>query len=308
MSGWRIVADVGGTNVRFARAGTDTAIDRFRSWENAPFPSFTDALGRYVSEIGGIAGCAGICIAAAGPVQDGAVQLTNGKWLIGESEVSRFAGGLPVRLINDLEAVALAVPHLAAASLAHIGPVESAGRGVKIAVNVGTGFGASIAVPFGTYWTAIPCEPGHMRLALAESDRQLLGCDACSVEDVLSGLGLRNIHARLRQHESASPDRSELSDIFAHASRDESGAELLRIFGALLGQISGDLVLATGAWGGVYLCGGLAAAWAPHALQSEFRRRFEDKGPMSSRMRGVFTGHITNRNAALDGLARLRFA
>jgi glucokinase len=301
----RIVADVGGTNVRFARVGANAAIGNYRSWPNASFSSFTEALERYADETGGMSTCRGIGIAAAGPVSDGAVRLTNGTWLISQAEVSRVAHGLPVRVINDLEAVALAIPYLKPDDVAPLGPVGETRAGVKIAVNVGTGFGASIAVPVADRWTAIACEPGHMKLAVDAAHRDLVG-SAPSIEDVLSGPGLRALYDKLIGRSGDGEPHEPDSDIFEHASGSDTGRELIGLFATLLGQVSGDLVLATGAWSGVYLCGGIASAWRPYADHAAFRQAFEDKGPMASRMRNVFTGHITSPQAALDGLARLR--
>lgn len=309
MTGWRVVADVGGTNVRFARARAGNTIEHVRAWPNASFPSFIEALSRYVNETGGLAGCAGIAVAAAGPVADGTVRLTNGEWVISGKAISDHANGLPARVINDLEAVAYAIPHLAHDDVAAIGSANAAvSGGVKIAVNVGTGFGASIVLPAGAEWTAIACEPGHMSLALDDRERRLVG-NARSIEDVLSGPGMQAIGRKLSAASGhADPSSKEGpapgGDIFA--SGGGANRELVELFSGLLGQVCGDLVLATGAWGGVYTCGGLASAWFQHALHAQFRQRFEDKGPMAPRMRDVFTGHITNRLAALNGLATLR--
>jgi hypothetical protein len=79
----------------------------------------------------------------------------------------------------------------------------------------------------------------------------------------------------------------------------------LHFFTEVLGDVAGNLTLATGAWGGVFFCGGVIDAWIEQADHDRFRTRFESKGAMTTRMRRVFTGVITKPNIALFGLAGL---
>jgi glucokinase len=71
----------------------------------------------------------------------------------------------------------------------------------------------------------------------------------------------------------------------------------------LLGRVVGDLVLASGAWGGAFLCGSVVRGWSSVADPERFRKVFERKGAMSGRMRGVPTAVITHPNPALIGLS-----
>ena len=280
MSPWRLVADVGGTNVRFARATLDGALADVASTPTLAHQSFSDAMANYLSGLGGSGSCVFAAIGAAGPVDHGVVQLTNGAWRIDAGAISADLGGKPVRLINDLEAVAHAAPRLKAEDLAPIiGPAE-ANVGPRLVINVGTGFGAAIAAPAAEGWIVIGCEPGHMRLALDARIAARLKVENPSIENVMSGLALQSAWRA---------DSVLASDEFAR----------------LLGQVCGDLVLATGAWGGVYTCGSVASAWVAQSRFDAFREAFEDKGPMSARMRGVPIAHIVNPHAALLGLAAL---
>ena len=122
-----------------------------------------------------------------------------------------------------------------------------------------------------------------------------------SVEDVLSGSGLVQAYERL------SGGRAQnASDVFAEAAREEGAAyEAVALFTDILGRVAGDLALATCAWGGVYLCGSVATAWAGVADIARFRGEFTRKGPMQARMRKVPTGVIRRDIAALYGLAMM---
>jgi hypothetical protein len=138
MKGRRIVADVGGTNSRFGISAGPGDLGEVRVYRTSGEASFTDVLATYVSTIGaGVASswCDSVCIAAAGPVDAGSVQLTNAAWSISAREVSQFLGSVPVALVNDLEAVGLLLPHLQPTDVAHIGdPVDAALIGNRISV------------------------------------------------------------------------------------------------------------------------------------------------------------------------------
>ena len=89
------------------------------------------------------------------------------------------------------------------------------------------------------------------------------------------------------------------------SGRDAAAARTVELFTAILGRIAGDLALATCAWGGVYLCGSVATAWAAIADVERFRAEFTRKGPMRTRMLKVPTAVIRRDNAALFGLAMM---
>jgi glucokinase len=300
MTSWRIAADVGGTNVRFARVTAAKKLEDLVSWPTKSYTSFVDALSAYVAHIGNLDRCEGAAIGAAGPEQNNTVKLTNGDWIVAAAEASACLEHRPVRVINDLQAIALAIPHLAADDIA---PFKTNAPQAKhperarlptLAINIGTGFGGSLLIATGTEWISIPCEPGHMKLALASKDAAQFGNEMLSIEDILSGLGLKKYWNGETQHFL---DRSPETD---------SDRQDMERFSRLFGQVCGDLVLATGAWGGVYTCGSVAAAWFTRGDHVAFREAFESKGPMSDRMKTVPLGHITHPQATLIGLATLR--
>ena len=106
MTGWRLVSDVGGTNVRFARA-SGGGVYAIQAYPTSRFASYAEAIRAYLDETGGGHGCIGAAIGAAGLVAFAKVSLTNLAWEISEAEVSQELGA-PCRLINDVEAAALA--------------------------------------------------------------------------------------------------------------------------------------------------------------------------------------------------------
>jgi len=303
VSARRLVADAGGTNVRFAIADETGRLERVESFATADFPTFGEALSAYRSRAGGLNDIGTCAIAAAGPVDDGVVKLTNIAWTIDRAEISTAMAGLPVAVVNDLEAVAAALPHLASDDLTAIGalaPVQPERR-TMLAVNVGTGFGAASAILRDGRWYTCPSEPGHMTLGQVEA-MPPLPADT-SVESVLSGSGLAKLYGRLTggRHIAA----QQASDVLAMAGRDAAAGRTIEVFTDILGRVAGDLTLATAAWGGVYLCGSVATAWAAVADAERFRAEFIRKGPMRARMLKVPTAVIRRDNVALFGLAMM---
>lgn len=307
---WRLVADVGGTNVRFARALEDGALADRAEHGTAGYPAFADALAAYLEGIGGTEGCASASIGAAGPVAGGDVRLTNGAWTIRGADVSPLLGGVPVSLFNDLEAAALAIPWLEPADLRPVVTPEAAPEagGALLAVNVGTGFGAAALVPAGEGWISHPGEPGHMTFGATSAEELALRSDleppALSVEDLLSGSGLVSLYRRFAGPGAGGPGHSQ--EVLARTGSDEAARRSVELFTTVLARVAGDLVLATAAWGGVYLFGSVALGWREGADLAAFRERFTAKDKMAARMAAVPVYAVTNEAAPLIGLARHR--
>ena len=304
----RLVADAGGTNVRFAIADAAGGLKAVRSYRVSDFPTFADALAAYRSDAGGLRDISACAIAAAGPVDGSHVKVTNNDWSIDRAGIVAMLGGVPAALVNDLEAVAAAIPHLTIGDLYCIGepvPVRPEQR-TMLAVNVGTGFGAASVIHRGGRWWTCPSEAGHMTLGPASAaEIELLPKDA-SVESVLSGKGIAELHPRLAAaNDRAIDNAGDAAAVFARAAHDPPAARAVELFTAILARIAGDLALASCAWGGVYLCGSVALGWAPTADAGRFRAEFARKGPMRSRMLEVPTAVIRRDNVALFGLAMM---
>jgi glucokinase len=305
----RLVADVGGTRSRFGVSDGPGRISDIRIYETAARPSFAVTMAAYFADIGAdLSGnwCRDVHIAAAGPVDAGTVRLTNSTWRITADEISRDLGGLSVALVNDLEAVGLLLPHLTSADTSPIGPDRGTGLvGNRIAVNVGTGFGAATAIrsradESGLRWTIAAGESGHMTLAAVTAEEAAVLAFAHSVEDVLSGAGVARLYEAVA---GTSSDGPTANAVFAAAASDPFAAVTVQILSRLLGRIAGDLVLAAGAWDGAYLCGTVAQAWAGVGDIAAFRAEFERKGAMSARMAQVPVHVITAPEPALLGLS-----
>ncbi|MFP4538384.1 MAG: ROK family protein [Dichotomicrobium sp.] len=310
-AGLRLVADVGGTNARFALASADAACFAAANMQVAAFTTFPDALRAYLERIGARerALIDSAAIAAAGPVDGDTVKLTNAPWQIASRDISVQLGGVPAQVFNDLQAVAFALPFLGREDVSGLGAAprprpQPASR--MVAVNVGTGFGAATAVPSTGGWLACPSEAGHMSLAGADAqEAELLAAIApgrvATLEDVLCGAGVGTLYGTLSGRSDALVTAGEA---FARFGDDPAARRTVEVISRWLGRAAGDLVLATAAWGGAFLLGGVVSGWQSVCDHDAFRAAFSDKGKMRERMSGVFTGVITRRDVALFGLAR----
>lgn len=308
MSGWRLLADIGGTNVRFARALADGSITDPARYRVEDFTGFEAAILRYLHTVAVAGPCMEAAICAAGPVFNGEVRLTNAPWRVSSGEIGRLAGGIPVVLVNDLEAVALALPYLRRDDRRPVGgELRPADAERMLAVNVGTGFGAALALGSGNELMCVPSEAGHMRLcALEREDAGLLGSTGSrAVEELLSGRGVLKIYGAHCERLGAEPAARSVEDIWRLASGDSAARACVGSFTRSLAGVARDLVLATAAWGGVFLCGGVVRGWAPLADVRSFREVFEASGKMKQHLERTPSAVITRDEVALLGLARM---
>ncbi|MFK7942891.1 MAG: ROK family protein [Paracoccaceae bacterium] len=276
-----LLADIGGTNARFAMSKGDGAITDVQVLPVADFARFEDALASYVAQSNRVV--ANVVIAAAGPVIDGCIRMTNADWKISSEAVQSICGSVQVHILNDLEAVALSLPALRKTDLRtlHEG-CKPATQAPLLCVNIGTGFGAAVALFSHNRWHTLSTEAGHMPLALQSSKDQLMLKSGVHVEDVLSGPGL----AELRQ---------------SHGD----GTQLKRFFSSTMGCVAGDLILATGSWGGLYLCGGVLQSIDQVVEINCFLESLHNRKGLAGSLQSVPVHHITCPNPAYTGMQQL---
>lgn len=306
MTGWRIVCDVGGTNVRTARCDNDGQLTSIVAAPIDKTRGLTEVLHTFADEFDDVERLSGIAIAAAGPIDGRVVRLTNRDLVIDSDVISSSFSGRPVAVINDLEAVAWSLPYLAATDTRPILQVTAPLTGPRLVLNVGTGFGGALLLNVPGGWHSVACEPGHMRLSIGPDGTPTSGRadDGPSIEDVLSGAALKDSHrlAKYWHSEMTTECISRTSDMIAMIASRSGSPSFVQDYSKMLGQVSGDLVLACGAWGGVYFCGSVATAWCRLADLTAFNDAFLAKGPMANRMARVAVQEIVAPYPALLGL------
>jgi glucokinase len=308
-----LIGDIGGTWVRLSvLASADS--DPMPVWR-APTHRFAtlqdaarDALGRGWprprSALLGVAGC----------VEGPRMRLTNAPWTIDAAEIGTGLGLEGVRLINDYVPMAAAITALDPArssDIIAVGPTTIA-DGPRLALGPGTGFGAAALLPAEGRWLVQTSEAGHMSFGACEpADYSLwprleTSRGRHSVESLLSGPGLLRLYRGIAVERSAAATLGTPAAVTAAAAAGDlvAGAAVAR-FACLLGRLCGDLALAFGASGGVFLCGGIAPRILPELRDGGFRHAFEDKAPHSDMLRAIPVSVVTYPDPGLLGLTVL---
>ncbi len=310
-----LLADLGGTNVRFAIA--DPAATQplqtgsVRRYRVADCASFADAARAYLDEVrvhprGGV-------FAVAGPVTGDEVRMTNHPWVLSRAALADGLGFDRLRIVNDFAAMSHCLLLLGEGDRATIGPIappriDPAKRQTFAVIGPGTGLGVGALVVDGGQVVGLQTEGGHVGLAPADAveievlRRLMAQFGRVSAERVLCGSGLVNLHLAL--HPDAGDDWTP-ERITSGAASDPACDATVERFCAMLGSVAGDFALAYGAWDGVWLTGGLTPA-VLHRLQAgAFRERFESKGRYRRVLEHVPTTAILHPDAGLLGAAAL---
>ncbi len=307
-----LLADIGGTNARFAllAGGTLGAIVHMAVRD---YGSFREALTLFLARVPEAGTIDAAILAVAGLVQNGRCALTNNPWVIDAADLRDAYGFSTVRLINDFEAVAWSLPHLSPEKLRQIGGRQPVIGAPLAALGPGTGLGMAVSIPYAAGNLVLSSEGGHSTMAASSSRedaviahlRQRLG--HVSAEHVLSGPGLENLHKALAALDDAMlPSRgaAEITRAGVEGTCATSRAAV-DMFCAMLGTVAGNLALTLGARGGIFIGGGILRHMSEYFANSPFRARFEDKGRLRKYLEPIPAYLILDEDAAFVGLRAL---
>ena len=314
MSGFRLLADIGGTNARFALQAPGGPFVDIEVLACRDYDHIKDAIDAYLARAGArghaTAGIRHAALAIANPVEGDFVSMTNHHWCFSTAALRDACGLATLLVVNDFAALAQALPHLDACGRERIGGPDAAvveARPLGL-VGPGTGLGVSGVVPAGGgRWIALAGEGGHASFAPVTRDEMRL-LDALweehghvSAERLLSGPGLEAIH-RVLAGESlpAAAITARALDGSCAACRATVDA-----FCAILGSVAGNVALTLGATGGMYIGGGIVPRLGPLFHASAFRERFEGKGRLQPYLARIPTWLVTEPYPALRGVAAL---
>lgn len=310
--GLGLVGDIGGTNARFALVDFDGADPRLiepTSYKGEDYGTAEDAIEHYLAKMG-LKHPEQAVVAVAGPIEHGAVHFTNSDWKLSEDSLRRAGGFRTAKLINDFTAQALAAPRLAPKDLRQIGPLQTSGEGDLAIIGPGTGFGAAGMVRRHGVETPLTTEGGHIAFApFDDTEIEILRVlikrfGRCSIERILSGPGIEDLHVILGEIEGRKVDELAAKEITEHAVAGDACCKVtIERFCAILGSAAGDLALALGARGGVFIAGGIAPRIIDLIEHSAFRTRFEAKGRLGDYTKAIPTHVVMNPHTALIGAA-----
>ena len=318
-----LVGDIGGTKATLGLADADRPLDieERETVASADHGSAADLVAAYADRRRGRIRAA--CLGVPGPVIGDAAKATNLPWTIRRRDLVTRLGGIPVALLNDLEAFGWGIAALPADRFAVLqeGAAGAQGNGALIAA--GTGLGEAGLFWDGTRHVPFASEGGHASFAPGTPrDIRLLEFLAkrhghVSWERVASGPGLQNVFEFLHEVEgmpvppalAAALARETAHDpaiisAAALAERAPIAVEALDTFARLLGAEAGNLALKLTATGGVFLTGGIAPKILPKLRDGTFVAAFADKGRFADLLRAVPVRVVLDETTALYGAAR----
>jgi glucokinase len=308
----RLVADVGGTNTRIALFDpTENTLCHVRGYVNRDYPGLDAVISAWLADLGEPAPPA-CCLAVAAPLSSDRVSMVNIDWSFSRRQIAAAFGFTRVGWLNDFEANAHSLPHLTQDQRVMLHPGRDGAAGKLATVGPGTGLGGATLQWMGRAPHACPCEPGHMGLSPGTAEEvelfRLLLSQGGEVyaERLVSGPGLQRLYHSLgavrgeRTDAELTPEQISRQGM---TGRDPLCTAALATFCALLGSVCGDFLLASGAYGGLYLAGGIAPRLLEFLAASDFHARLVGKGAMAGMLQAVPVYVITADFPGLIGAA-----
>jgi glucokinase len=312
MTAGALLADIGGTNARFALY-SDHLISSVFHYRVVDFQRPTEAMKVFLDEVAPDTPIGTAVISVAGPVEKGEARLTNGPWRFSAAAIAAELGLNRVKLVNDFAALAHGVPYFEDDDLNRIGGGRPVPDAPAALIGPGTGLGVAGLVECDRMPLALTCEGGHVTMApadLQESrvlDSLRMEFGHVSAERVLSGEGLCNLYRTLAKLAGRPAPRRTTAEITERALAGGCAASeaALEMFCSMLGTVAGNLALTLGARRGVFLAGGIVPRFAERLAASPFRRRFEEKGRFKGYLAAIPTYVVMRPDPCFPGLASL---
>jgi glucokinase len=305
-----LLADIGGTNARFALLDGGV-LGPPLILAVADHPTTEHAVAQALAALAPEGGVRHAVLALAGPVLDEPVRLTNAPWAFSRAALQARFGFDHVVLVNDFLALAHALPHLPTESLLPISGGAPAAGAPMLVLGPGTGLGAALLVPGPGGPIALPTEGGHVGLAPTNAAEDAVvqalraECGRAGAEEALSGRGLARLHGILARIMGADVPVRDAAAVLEAVPACPVAAATEAMFAGLLAGHAGDLALATGARGGVFLGGGILPRIAHRLDAAGFRARFDAKAPMQGYVGAIPLAIILHPAPAFLGLAAL---
>jgi glucokinase len=313
-----ILADIGGTNTRVALAdGTTVRQDSIARFSNAEYKARGQDIAHILRDYLATTGASpdGVCVAAAGPVQDGTATMTNLDWVMDGAKLTAATGARRVAILNDLQAQGHALGHIAPANLRPVIPGPAHPGAPMLVVGLGTGVNAAPVHGQGASRVVPPSECGHVNMPVrSEEDlRLLLFIEArlkaqsevphCGVEEVLAGRGLANLHAFAASEAGQQAEKTSAEVLTALAEGEATATHAARLYTHILAQVLADLALIHLPYGGIFLIGGMSRAMTPHFPRFGLTESFREARRVDLLQKDFSVTVVEDDFAALTGCA-----
>ncbi|QCP14564.1 glucokinase [Pseudoduganella umbonata] len=315
--GPRLLADVGGTNARFALELAPGNIGYVHVLPCAAYATLAAALRAYLG-LPDVAAVAPVvrhgAIAIANPVAGDVVRMTNHHWQFSIAQLREECGFEVLAVVNDFTALARALPYLDLGEEKRQVGGRGAEPGTPLAViGPGTGLGVSALIPTAAGWTALQSEGGHASFSpINETEVEILRFARrefghVSAERLISGSGIELVYRALADLHGVPAEPLSAADVTLRALRGNCLLcdETIESFCGMLGTVAGNLAVTLGARGGVYIGGGIVPKLGERFDRSLFRARFEGKGRFNAYLSAIPTYVITAGYPAFAGVSAI---
>jgi glucokinase len=312
--GPRLLADIGATHARFALEAAPGVLRSVAVLRCEDYTGIVPLLHAYLAQNEGTR-ITHAALAVANPISGDYVRMTNRDWQFSTDEVRRALGLSTLLIVNDFTALAMALPGFKPDDLLQIGPGTPQAHAVAGLLGPGTGLGVSGVIPTLDGFVTLGSEGGHVNFAPADEREFAILQYAwrewphVSNERLISGPGLELIHRALAQRNGVQASARSAAEIMS-AALDQNDAlclEVLECFAGMLGGAAANLAVTLGAFGGIFIGGGIVPRMAQWFATSPFRARFEAKGRFTDYAAQIPTYVIMTPNPALRGVAAILY-
>jgi glucokinase len=310
--GPRLLADIGATHARFALQTAPGSYRSVRVLKCDEFDGIVPLLRFYLFEHEDVR-LNHAALALANPVDGDYVRMTNRPWAFSTDAVRRELGLTTLLIVNDFTALAMAIPGLKSEDLMQVGPGKPVPHAVLGVLGPGTGLGVSGGIPTVDGFVTLGSEGGHVNFAPSDEREFAILQTAwrewrhVSNERLISGPGMEIIHRALAERNGVEAPPRDSAAIIAAALEDKDPLclEVLECFCGMLGGAAANLAVTLGAFGGIFIGGGIVPRLGEWFKSSPFRARFEAKGRFSGYIADIPTYVISTPHVAFDGVANI---
>jgi glucokinase len=310
--GPRLLADIGATHARFALQTAPGTYRSVRVLKCDDFAGIVPLLRFYLQEHAETR-LHHAALALANPVSGDYVRMTNRPWEFSTDAVRRELGLTTLLIVNDFTALAMAIPGLKAEDLMQVGTGKPAPNAVIGVLGPGTGLGVSGVIPTLDGFVTLGSEGGHVNFAPSD-EREFAVLQLAwrewkhvSNERLISGPGMEIVYRALAHRNGANAKTRDSAAIIAGALEEQDALciETLECFCGMLGSAAANLAVTLGAFGGIFIGGGIVPRMGTWFKSSPFRARFESKGRFSDYIAEIPTFVISTPHVAFDGVATI---
>ena len=310
--GPRLLADIGATHARFGLETAPGVLSKVAVLRCDDYSGIVPLLEAYLAQIQGTR-ILHAAFALANPISGDTIRMTNRDWQFSTDEVRRNFGLSTLLIVNDFTALAMALPGFQPKDLLQVGGGAPQSHAVAGLLGPGTGLGVSGVIPTMDGFVTLGSEGGHVNFAPADEREFAILQYAwrewqhVSNERLISGPGMEIIYRALAQRNGVNAPPRDAAAIVAGAleADDPLCLEVLECFCGMLGGAAANLAVTLGAFGGIFIGGGIVPRMGEWFARSPFRARFEAKGRFSTYLQDIPTYVITTPNPAFHGVATI---